>query len=387
MMATPANTFHDGIVGPKERLYWLDWIRFLAALLVVVGHCRGTNWVEWGSLVPSSRSPLVFVGFAIGRVGYEAVVVFFVLSGFLVGGKTAERIWTHSFRLRAYAIDRVARIYVPLIPALGLTALAAVVSRQDLQIGQLAVSMVGLQEVVTASPHVNPPLWSLAYEIWFYFGAGACGYLIRTRSQRRVPIFFVLLGCMALFTRLDPTFLFCWLTGALAYSVKFQARRVAVFSGVVVVLLGTAASQLSTMRDQFSMFPRLGDLIPDRRLSFMALAAGAAIVVASICRSSPSSRLVRKFERIGTPLASFSYTLYLTHSPTLALWQGFKPAKYNSISVVSVAAFSGQLLACLGVAFMMYLLSERHTADVRRWLTSKFGLQISQRTHALSNLD
>lgn len=109
----------------SAHLYWLDWLRFLAALMVVAAHARGGNWLEWGRLAEASQTKLVAVFFALTRAGTESVLVFFVLSGFLVGGKMIERLIDGTFDLRTYLIDRVSRIYTPLAPALCWSALVA----------------------------------------------------------------------------------------------------------------------------------------------------------------------------------------------------------------------------------------------------------------------
>src|SRR5690348_12598197 len=80
---------------PGEHLFWLDWLRFGAAFVVVMCHARGSNWVSWGKLAQSHQTRLSAVCFAVTRPGLEAVVVFFALSGFLVGGRLIER-WRDS---------------------------------------------------------------------------------------------------------------------------------------------------------------------------------------------------------------------------------------------------------------------------------------------------
>ena len=75
--------------APKH--YWLDWLRFAAALTVVVVHVRGALLLPFGSLPVEQRSLPVAALYLLTRIGNEAVVVFFVLSGFLVGGKAFER--------------------------------------------------------------------------------------------------------------------------------------------------------------------------------------------------------------------------------------------------------------------------------------------------------
>src|SRR5690348_8364135 len=153
---------------------WLDLVRFVAALLVVAGHVRGTVFREYSALATDSRNLAVASFFALSRLGHEAVIVFFVLSGFLVGGRAFERIAQGRFAAGDYAIDRITRIWVPLIPALVLgTAIASGPAGPV----EWAGNLLGLQHVLVEPLGGNAPLWSLAYEIWFYALVYAVGRL------------------------------------------------------------------------------------------------------------------------------------------------------------------------------------------------------------------
>ena len=44
-------------------------------------------------------------------------MLFFVLSGFLVGGMSLERYLHGKFEFKKYIIDRISRIYTPFVPA------------------------------------------------------------------------------------------------------------------------------------------------------------------------------------------------------------------------------------------------------------------------------
>ena len=54
---------------------------------------------------------------------FAKAVVFFVLSGFLVGGPAYERVKGNNFNVSQYSIYRAIRILVPLLPVIGITAL------------------------------------------------------------------------------------------------------------------------------------------------------------------------------------------------------------------------------------------------------------------------
>jgi peptidoglycan/LPS O-acetylase OafA/YrhL len=68
----------------------LDLLRFAAAALVMLNHLW-VNQFDSFSKVACESSVLKTAFFSATRVGLEAVVVFFVLSGFLVGGASLAR--------------------------------------------------------------------------------------------------------------------------------------------------------------------------------------------------------------------------------------------------------------------------------------------------------
>jgi peptidoglycan/LPS O-acetylase OafA/YrhL len=68
--------------------------------------------------------------------------------------------------------------------------------------------------------------------------------------------------------------------------------------------------------------------------------------------------------RHGAALAALSYSLYLTHYPTIALWQLVHARSVG----ISVGALWFGLIAvtCLCAAVIFYWLFERHTALIRQ---------------------
>jgi len=147
---------------PQSSVIALDLMRGLAALAVLISHLRGDSFVEYSALPASQRGIAAAVIFAATRLGGGAVLVFFVLSGFLVGGQVLARLRDGRFHLYDYAIDRVTRIFIRLIPACLFAAVAAiVVFGHPPSVGQLLANMMGLNEIVTESLDTNPVLWSL----------------------------------------------------------------------------------------------------------------------------------------------------------------------------------------------------------------------------------
>ena len=74
-------------IGGRKHYPWLDLIRFIAAFAVMAGHYRGAFLPEYSDIPPEQRNISIFLFYTITHFPAEAVLLFFVLSGFLVGGK------------------------------------------------------------------------------------------------------------------------------------------------------------------------------------------------------------------------------------------------------------------------------------------------------------
>src|SRR5262249_23783089 len=130
--------------------------------------------------------------YTVTSFGHDAVMVFFVLSGFLVGGAVVNAFRQRRWNLRQYAVARATRLYVVLIPALALTAFwdrlglhwfgqhtiytgVADVFRHDFfnvseraGLGALLGNLFFVQTVLVPPFGSNDALWSLAFEGWYY---------------------------------------------------------------------------------------------------------------------------------------------------------------------------------------------------------------------------
>ena len=149
----------------------LDLVRLLAASVVFLGHA-GTQRISGG----------LFHQF--GRYGEAAVDVFFVLSGFVIAHAVATRETSAS----GYAVNRAARIYSVVVPALLLGLLLDAGGRLlDPALYGLAPNFTGPADAAqlmssalfldqlwfrAAQPGSNLPFWSLAFEAWYYLAFG-----------------------------------------------------------------------------------------------------------------------------------------------------------------------------------------------------------------------
>lgn len=86
----------------------LDAIRGIAALLVLFDHCHNLFFLDYGSALRISAHPhLTYVLYALSSAGREAVVIFFVLSGYLISGSVFRALEQGRWSWKDYLTHRL----------------------------------------------------------------------------------------------------------------------------------------------------------------------------------------------------------------------------------------------------------------------------------------
>lgn len=101
----------------------VDLARWASALLVLVYHVRVNVFSQYILPKSDAYAPLARIVDVVTGLGPAAVLWFFVLSGFLVGGGVLHKVSMGTFCYREYFYQRALRLYVVLLPALVLGAL------------------------------------------------------------------------------------------------------------------------------------------------------------------------------------------------------------------------------------------------------------------------
>ena len=150
--------------APQNKILPLEAARGFAAFAVFLNHSANFGLFN-----------LAIAGRAIPNFGQEAVILFFLLSGFVIQYSFARK---SDQSAKRFFFDRFTRIYIPLIPTLILSYfIASWVSGfwKDPQGSVLLGNLFMLQDSANLKPGViapsymyNSPLWSLSYEWWFY---------------------------------------------------------------------------------------------------------------------------------------------------------------------------------------------------------------------------
>lgn len=368
-------TMPSAIETPHPKKFaWLDWLRFLAAFMVVLGHTRFQHFAFYDQMQIPGKGAWSQVLFLIPRFANEAVTMFFVLSGFLVGGRCIERVLQKRFDPRGYAIDRVTRIWLPLVPTVLITWLVTWIRNEEIWWAEGIGNLASLQGIFVEPMTNNESLWTLSYEIWFYVVALAAALVIAgTGRWGRMAALLGLAISLAVFLRLQVCYLFIWIVGALAYFPSREPRRWGVLAaGAVMVLAGTLLSAFGTDVRSLDL-SWLTPFIPPREISLMLLGLGVSFALPSLVVTFPKTNLLGKFEDWGGALAASSYSLYLIHRPILKLWGHWEGGDqiYSRLDGFSILMFAVKIASCLLGGWLFYLAFEKHTAWLRRKLHPK----------------
>jgi peptidoglycan/LPS O-acetylase OafA/YrhL len=350
-------------------------MRGAAALAVAAGHTRGLFFADMAQ-VHGPSLPLKLL-YGATSLGHQAVVVFFVLSGFLIG-KSVLRSWqAGEWSWRAYLINRGSRLYVVLIPALLLTAgfdwagshlssggwvyrtilgnFGAAPFAANYTLPALLGSAAFLNTIITPCFGSNGPLWSLANEFWYYLLFPALVCVIRLRSAARERLAYAcLLGAVLWFVgRSISLYFLIWLMGALVAKLTLSARR-RWGEGLALASAGLAAA--------CGVAFWAGD---QAAISDFVLGAAVSALV-WLAWSNRDFGVTGAYRWTAGVFAGFSYTLYATHFPLLVLLRAdLLPKERWQPSFASLVFASAVLAGVLLFAYAVSRVTEARTESVR----------------------
>lgn len=286
-----------------NHLPWIDTLRFVAAFMVLFSHSRNDFFVAYGELPLEMRGLSSMLFYTLGRLGHEAVIVFFVLSGFLVGGRGLERIFNGTFKMKDYTIDRTVRIGLPLITAIVLFFFTCLLVGEHFDWLIALGNLLSLQGI--CCPALVTPFWSLSYEVWFYVILAAFALAVQ---KKQIGLILLVVCCLA-FCFLNIGYLLIWLIGAVAYLIKPKKSVWIKWGSLFGIGLFMMLLQLTTNSNSFKeVVFDLNRLVLEVGMSFFM-----ALFIQQIILCKPIHGWAKALDNWGTHWAAFSYTLYLSH--------------------------------------------------------------------------
>jgi peptidoglycan/LPS O-acetylase OafA/YrhL len=348
---------------PRRRLTALDGLRGVAAMAVVLSHIFGTTPAFMHPAHGSVAWWLSYTPVSLFWNGKEAVIVFFVLSGFVLARpflSGAGQSW------RGYYPRRLIRLYFPMWGALLFTLLVTVlVPRHGMANSALWTnghvnatgSYVGQDALL---PHIGDtfdgPLWSLRWEVLFSLFLPA--YVVVARSFRtsawtRV---LVVVGVLALGV-LDVKTHSIGLRNAVLYLPMFGVGVLMAAYEQPLVRLGR--SLVGRSKWILAALVAVAVVLADSSLEVYALRSHYPNAVATLCHGTDVvgaamliwlvmswAGLERALDRRSTQwVGRRSFSLYLTHEPVLvalALLLGGHP---NVVVMLAVGVPAALLVA------------------------------------------
>jgi peptidoglycan/LPS O-acetylase OafA/YrhL len=387
----------------------LDALRGLAALYVVLHHAE---WLLWAPVLSGRDTNIghrILLAFSSSLLlGHQAVLVFFLISGFCIHYRQARRLavearprtarWWLPLNVRSYAERRLRRLCPPLLAALVLTAVLDQVGAHinpefyagRSPIDSINISLIGVGDhswltflgnlglqssLAVPTFGTNSPLWSLSYEFWYYalypvaliatVRFGARGLLGLTGAISAAALGWVLVDSSGSWEWIGRvlTYWVVWTGGALiaeAYTGRIHLRNARLLGpfAASMAVLSVVVLTVNSLHPRVRMEQHVEDLLWS--LAFAVLLAWAMLA----CPKVLTPLVQRVAARLGA-LGNMSYTLYVVHMPWLALVSSWWLSTHADLPDGILLAAVG-VAGALGLAAACWFLVERHCVSPRR---------------------
>jgi len=351
----------------------ISLLRGLAALTVAAAHLRSQVYPGFGTVQTPS---LAFQGVAfVAGFAYLAVIVFFVLSGWLVGGSLLNRIDSDG-AISNYAIDRATRLWIVLIPTFGAILLFGVAT-SALDPSKLSLApdnaysattflgnLAGLQTLLVPAFGGNFPLWSLANETWYYVLFPLLVMLFRTRSLlNRVLILLAIAAIVQLLSSAILLYFSIWLLGVAFSRVRIECGatlRWALFVGLLAIAVGIRLKGRT-------------DITVDGFGQYLLFSLVFVFFLSSMQFKRARTRFLDWVNRIAQFFSEFSFTLYVLHIPLIAAFLHLAvpvigSGKLDPNRPGHLLVYLLMYLGLVAGAWLFHLPFEARTYQVREWL-------------------
>jgi len=379
-MQTTPTVGTDVLVPEMALSHFLNFSRALAALLVLFFHIRTTLVVPYDAL--DVHNWLARGTYIISTFGHDAVIIFFVLSGYLVGGAALRIDVTSSNGFQPYAIDRGVRIGPVLIAATAFSALlqyAAPLSGCTDTAATVIGNALALQNFLVRPLCNNLPLWSISNEVVYYFVFP----VMLAALSRAFSIWLIislicvtLVGLLSLgLAPLDDTNIVLdfpfWLIGAALWilpGISSRWRWLALSMLAAALLFG----RFEISKSHFW----LRDLFLAATFSFLLMTFRHQPMPQSGVRATVAGHIANGSRWF----ADFSFSLYVTHYPLIKLYayivlnHDHQEQRYAALTPRILLEFLGLSAFCILIALSFSVLFERPRRLFKRTIARRLRI-------------
>ena len=376
----------------SERSLFLHYLRFFSAVIVCLGHTKEFLFVHMDeSAHLLEKVARLFLG-----LGPSAVLVFFFLSGYLVGGNEIVNLVRKKLNFSNYIFNRLTRLWIVLLPALLATFALNAFTCRNSRISLYCTSDLALASHTEVPPQFsqkisdlisnafflqpfrgtqwggNGPLWSLSYEFWYYIVffsiISVVSYLLKREISFGLIPHLAILFLASRILNLDWLILgIIWLSGALAaYFLKLDS-----FVTFTRKYQKPMAFKLTFLTFTF-ILPALISLRLFPRIFSLPIAILLLTISLSFTQNENAIDLNGGLRKIIVRGSEYSFSLYLTHFPLIALATSlFVPVDRWSMSLFGMFVLLLLNFGALLTAYAFAWLTEFNLTKVRIALRSR----------------
>lgn len=353
----------------RTHYYYFNAFRLVAALIVLTSHARCEMIATYSMLEAESQNIMTKLLFALLSFTPHAMSIFFVLSGFLVGGPALEKAWKRlssnasasDSDVAAYnfMINRIVRITPPLLIAIVFAIIVKIHGGVTFSYFDAFLNLLGLQGVVATD--FGGVYWSIAYEVWFYVLIGSMLCVGANRLYKTLGfILFVISGMI--FIKLSVVWFFMLLTGVLFYFVRdkitLSKSQIYMCTGALLFLQGLV---LLGADSHVTVLPLNGIVNIDMVKWCIAILIG--LVMVSLCKKQPKGKYAMLIEKCGNRWAPMTYCLYITHFTSLELYKQLF-GQFQKIDLLAIVALIFVCAVCVAIGTFFYNCIEEPLANV-----------------------
>jgi len=325
----------------------LDFIRGVSAQVVVIGH--GISFFGIFTFLHEPNFPWM---------QNIAVLIFFLLSGFLISYSTIRKTSSNNYSFSYYFADRFSRIYTAFVPAIIFVLIIDLISQginseiynynnafnlktfignvfmfQDYPVFQI------LSYKLTSFGSARP-FWTLAIEWWIYLSFGYLLLVISKKNKITLPNlivfgFFSIVPVYSLIMGRGNGLTTYWIFGLIVYIISTLNVLVNVNKNVKVLFL-LVFSGLGLFRAYFKM--EAYDPI------FAFLLAISLWIIIDLYKDKKFSNTAIKIIRYN---ASISYTLYLIHYSILSFIKTYFGNSANPYLLFTIGFIAANVISIL----------------------------------------
>lgn len=359
----------------------LDSLRGLAALYVMIAHCRGILWM--GGRVFLEKNPManwsfydyfVFSSSLLTRLAVEFVILFFVLSGFSIAYSLRNKGANKLFYLK-----RLIRIYTPYLIALVWAGIVYLITKaMNPDFYKIDYDTLTFLRYIQMNDFFNPlfvfknliylpmegfitPFWSLSFEVIFYLVAPFLMYKRKLYYFSSVILFvsgiifekhLITLNLPYLLKEFIFTYNFFFMMGIFLF--WNYDKIVAIFNNLnkkvflLLILLFLGLTYFINIYNQL-----------ESKFSFLSASIFTVLLMVYFLKYSVKIKFLQVIGR-------FSYTLYITHVATIFLLHSiyFKVLKITPPHIENFWLFIPGIFFSLVVAYLFYIIVEKKSKNL-----------------------